>query len=169
LLHLWQTRPFVGPLPLAGHLGIASVCSTRLKGLTRGYETLMCTNERVGLAFYGVLERVPHLLRQQLIRDCPWAQTDGEIVLSLLNYYLERDVSAKDAMTLTLARLPGYFAVMALFAEENVLMVARLGCPLAIGVDKNAIYLSSDTSALSKLFRRIVQIEEGCSTILQVS
>jgi glucosamine 6-phosphate synthetase-like amidotransferase/phosphosugar isomerase protein len=72
-------------------------------------------------------------------------QTEGEIFFTNLNRYLEIDgISPLDALTLTIKRLQSYFAVMVLFAKEDLLMVARRGHQLAIGVGENVTYFSSD-------------------------
>jgi glucosamine 6-phosphate synthetase-like amidotransferase/phosphosugar isomerase protein len=76
-------------------------------------------------------------------------------------------ISALDALTLTITRLQGDFTFMALVAKEELFMVARRGCQLAIGVDKNVTYFGSDTKTLTLLSLRLMQLEEGSPTVLR--
>jgi glucosamine--fructose-6-phosphate aminotransferase (isomerizing) len=121
----------------------------------------LCANERVAVVYHGVIENI----REEWL-DID-TQTDGEIFLTTLNRYLEiGGISPLDALTITIRRLRGDFAVMVLFAKEDLFMVARGGCQLAIGVGENVTYFSSDSKALTLLYQRVMQLEEGSPTVL---
>ncbi len=154
--------------PLSGHFGIAYTCPQNPNKVEKHDATYLCANERVAIVYNGFIDNFPEIWNEWLELGYPFKnQTDGEIVLRLLNRYSETDgISPLEALTLTIARLQGDFSIIALFAEEELLMVARRGCQLAIGVDENAYYFSSDTKVLTRLSRRVIQLEEGKPTVL---
>jgi len=155
--------------PLSGHFGIAYTCLKNPHEVEKYDATYLCANERVAIVYNGFIDNFPEIWKEWLELGYPFKnKTDGEIVLRLLNRYSEIDgISPLEALTLTTTRLQGDFSVIALFAEEELLMAARQGCQLAIGVDENAYYFSSDTQVLTRLSRRVIQLEEGKPTVLQ--
>src|SRR6202041_1327817 len=68
----------------------------------------------------------------------------------------------QDAVYTTLGRLRGAFALVYLFeGEEDLLIGARQGAPLAIGYGDGEMYLGSDALALAPFTDRIAYLEEG--------
>lgn len=89
-------------------------------------------------------------------------ETDTEVVAHLLNIALAEGMSPKDAVAHVLPRLKGAFALALLFeGEENLLIGARKGSPLAIGHGEGEMFLGSDAIALSPFTDRITYLEEG--------
>ena len=72
-----------------------------------------------------------------------------------------------EAAEKTISRLEGAFALAFLFHGENDLMVAaRKGSPLAIGHGADEMYIGSDAIALAPLTNRIKYLEEGDRAVL---
>ncbi|QFT32047.1 Glutamine--fructose-6-phosphate aminotransferase [isomerizing] [Labrenzia sp. THAF82] len=89
-------------------------------------------------------------------------ETDTEVVAHLLNIALAEGMSPKEAVAHVLPRLKGAFALALLFeGEENLLIGARKGSPLAIGHGEGEMFLGSDAIALSPFTDRITYLEEG--------
>ncbi len=94
-------------------------------------------------------------------------ETDTETVALLAQSYLEKGLSPRDAAEQTIARLEGAFALAFLFEGEDDLMIAaRKGSPLAIGHGDGEMFLGSDAIALAPLTDRITYLEEGDSAVL---
>ncbi|WP_298842186.1 glutamine--fructose-6-phosphate transaminase (isomerizing) [uncultured Roseobacter sp.] len=90
------------------------------------------------------------------------SETDTETVSLLAQYYLGQGLSPSDAAHRTLDRLEGAFALAFLFSGEDDLMIgARKGSPLAIGHGDGEMYLGSDAIALAPMTDRITYLEEG--------
>src|SRR5438309_6176455 len=71
-------------------------------------------------------------------------------------------MAPRAAVTATLARLEGAFALAILFAgHDDFLICARRGSPLAIGYGDGEMFVGSDSLALAPLTRRITYLEEG--------
>ncbi|MDJ1016066.1 MAG: glutamine--fructose-6-phosphate transaminase (isomerizing) [Paracoccaceae bacterium] len=92
----------------------------------------------------------------------PQTETDTETISLLAQSYLDQGLSPRDAAEQTIARLDGAFALAFLFEGENDLIVAaRKGSPLAIGHGEGETFLGSDAIALAPLTDRITYLEEG--------
>ena len=88
--------------------------------------------------------------------------TDTEVVAHLLNIARADGKSPRDAVAETLPRLKGAFALALLFSGEEDLMIgARKGSPLAIGHGEGEMFFGSDAIALSPFTDRITYLEEG--------
>lgn len=89
-------------------------------------------------------------------------ETDTEIVALLTNHYLGLGISPVEAATRTVRRLEGAFALAFLFeTDDDLLVVARRGSPLAIGQGLGENFVGSDAIALAPLTDRIIYLEEG--------
>ncbi|OWU83697.1 glucosamine--fructose-6-phosphate aminotransferase [Oceanicola sp. 22II-s10i] len=89
-------------------------------------------------------------------------ETDTETVALLANYYLTQGLSPVEAATKTIRRLEGAFALVFLFeTDDDLLVAARKGPPLAIGYGEGENYVGSDAIALAPLTDRITYLEEG--------
>ena len=78
-----------------------------------------------------------------------------------------RDRSQAEAVDKTLSQLQGTFALVFLFAGQNDLMIAaRKGSPLAIGYGDGEMFVGSDAIALAPLTDRITYLEEGDRAVL---
>ncbi|AXI46060.1 glutamine--fructose-6-phosphate transaminase (isomerizing) [Sulfitobacter sp. SK012] len=94
-------------------------------------------------------------------------ETDTETVALLTHHYLEQGMSPVDATTKTLSRLHGAFALAFLFdGEEDLMIAARKGSPLAVGYGDGEMYVGSDAIALSPMTNRIAYLEEGDRAVL---
>ncbi len=94
-------------------------------------------------------------------------QTDTEVVAHLLAEHRAKGVKPVEAVKQVLGRLRGAFALAIMFKSENDLMIgARNGPPLAIGHGDGQMYLGSDAIALSPFTNKITYIEDGDWAVL---
>ena len=94
-------------------------------------------------------------------------QTDTEVVAHLLAEQRAKGVKPVEAVKQVLGRLRGAFALAIMFKSENDLMIgARNGPPLAIGHGDGQMYLGSDAIALSPFTNKITYIEDGDWAVL---
>lgn len=95
-------------------------------------------------------------------------ETDSEAIVQLISDYLQQGFDPETATAKTLARLEGAFALAFLFAgEEDLLIAARRGSPLAIGYGEGEMYIGSDALALAPLTSRITYLQEGDWAVLR--
>ncbi|WP_170478930.1 glutamine--fructose-6-phosphate transaminase (isomerizing) [Ruegeria arenilitoris] len=94
-------------------------------------------------------------------------ETDTETVALLTEYYMGTGLSPAEAAFQTIDRLEGAFALAFLFdGEEDLIVAARKGSPLAIGHGAGEMYVGSDAIALAPLTDRITYLEEGDRAVL---
>ena len=122
----------------------------------------------VAVVHNGIIENFK-ILRDELRAHglAAETETDTETIALLARHHLERGLSPREAAQATLARLEGAFALAMLFAgEDDLMIVARRGSPLAIGHGDGEVYVGSDAIALAPLTDRITYLEEGDWAVL---
>jgi glucosamine--fructose-6-phosphate aminotransferase (isomerizing) len=88
--------------------------------------------------------------------------TDTETVALLTQYFRDQGLAPRDAVEQTIARLEGAYALCFLFdGEDDLLIAARKGSPLAIGHGEGENFVGSDAIALAPLTDKITYLEEG--------
>jgi len=94
-------------------------------------------------------------------------ETDTETVALMTERYLRDGLSPVEAANKTLDQLEGAFALAFLFdGEEDLIVAARKGSPLAIGHGDGEMFVGSDAIALSPLTDRITYLDEGDRAVL---
>ena len=89
-------------------------------------------------------------------------ETDTETVALLTHHHMTQGATPVEAARMTLARLDGAFALAFLFdGEDDLMIAARKGSPLAVGHGDGEMFVGSDAIALSPLTDRICYLEEG--------
>ena len=97
----------------------------------------------------------------------PVTDTDTETVAMLAQHFMAQGASPQDAAIQTLAKLEGAFALAFLFdGEDDLMIAARKGSPLAIGYGEGEMFVGSDAIALAPMTDRISYLEEGDYAIL---
>ena len=95
------------------------------------------------------------------------SETDTEVVAHLVTQEMKDGRSPVEAVAAALPRLRGAFALAFLFRGENDLMIgARKGSPLAVGYGDGEMYLGSDAIALAPFTDTISYLEDGDSAVL---
>ncbi len=153
--------------PLAGTSGIGHT-----RWATHGAPTEANAHphatEKVAVVHNGIIENFRDLQAEVRGAGAMLAsETDTEVIAHLVTIGLQKGLSPKDAMAETLGKLRGAFALAVLFAGEDDLMIgARLGSPLAIGHGTDEMYLGSDAIALSPFTDRVTYLEDGDWAVL---
>jgi len=153
--------------PLAGKSGIGHT-----RWATHGAPSVTNAHPHqaggVAVVHNGIIENFRELREELAAAGVAFVtETDTETVALLTQHHLQSGLSPLDATRATLARLEGAFALAFLFDGENDLMIAaRKGSPLAIGYGDGEMYVGSDAIALSPLTDRIAYLEEGDYAIL---
>ncbi|MBK5945307.1 glutamine--fructose-6-phosphate transaminase (isomerizing) [Rhodobacter veldkampii DSM 11550] len=117
----------------------------------------------VAVVHNGIIENFRDL-RAELAEAglMPESETDTETVALLTRLHMDRGLPPREAARATLARLHGAFALLFLFeGEDDLLIAARKGSPLAIGHGHGEMFVGSDAIALAPLTDRITYLEEG--------
>ncbi|MGY8704847.1 glutamine--fructose-6-phosphate transaminase (isomerizing) [Bradyrhizobium sp. 18BD] len=124
--------------------------------------------ERVAVVHNGIIENFREL-REELEKNGTvfHTETDTEIVLHLVDDLMTRGNKPVEAVKLALGRLRGAFALGFIFAGDDDLMIgARNGPPLAIGYGDGEMYLGSDAIALGPFTDTVSYLEDGDWVVL---
>ncbi|MCF1709550.1 glutamine--fructose-6-phosphate transaminase (isomerizing) [Tabrizicola sp. J26] len=148
--------------PLAGKAGIGHT-----RWATHGVATVRNAHPHkagpVAVVHNGIIENFRELRAE--IAEAGYAfesETDTETVALLAQLYMARGMTPVEAARETLGRLHGAFALCFLFdGEEDLMIAARKGSPLAIGHGDGEMFVGSDAIALAPLTDRITYLEEG--------
>src|ERR1700681_4771644 len=157
----------LGREPLAGTIGIGH---TRWATHGRPNESNAHPHatDRVAVVHNGIIENFSEL-REALKREGAKfsSDTDTEVVAHLVTSELNKGRNPVDAVAAALPRLRGAFALVFLFQGENDLLIgARKGSPLAIGYGEGEMFLGSDAIALAPFTDTISYLEDGDSAVL---
>ena len=119
--------------------------------------------DRVAIVHNGIIENFREL-RERLTRDgAKFAtETDSEVIAHLITHFMNKGLDPRAAAKSALEELEGAFALGIIFrGEDDLIIGARRGCPLAVGYGEGAMYLGSDAFALAPMTHRIAFMEEG--------
>src|SRR5713226_6557735 len=153
--------------PLAGTIGIGHT-----RWATHGKPTESNAHphatDRLAVMHNGIIENFRELRAELENKGAKFgSETDTEVVAHLVTHEMKNGRSPAEAVEAALPRLRGAFALAFLFAGENDLLVgARKGSPLAVGFGDGAMYVGSDAIALAPFTDTICYLEDGDSAVL---
>src|SRR5450631_641270 len=153
--------------PLAGHTGIGHT-----RWATHGRPTENNAHphatDRLAVVHNGIIENFRELREELEKKGAKFAtETDTEVIAHLVTQEMKNGRSPAEAVAAALPRLRGAFALAFLFEGENDLLIgARKGSPLAVGYGDGEMYLGSDAIALAPFTDTISYLEEGDTAVL---
>ena len=153
--------------PLAGKSGIGHT-----RWATHGAPTLTNAHPHragcVAVVHNGIIENFKDLRAELGAAGIDFeTDTDTETVALLCEHYIREGLAPAEAAQKTVGRLEGAFALAFLFGGEDDLMIAaRKGSPLAIGHGEGEMFVGSDALALAPFTDQITYLEEGDFAIL---
>ncbi|MDO8840359.1 MAG: glutamine--fructose-6-phosphate transaminase (isomerizing) [Parvibaculum sp.] len=119
--------------------------------------------DRVAIVHNGIIENFRELRERLTAGGATFTtETDSEVVAHLVTHFLDKGLAPREAAAAAILELEGAFALGIVFrGEENLIVGARRGPPLAIGYGKGAMYLGSDAFALAPMTSRVSFLEDG--------
>ena len=157
LEHLLQSRPLPGAVGI-GHTRWAT------HGAANETNAHPHATRRLALVHNGIIENFADLRRELKAEGYRFeSETDTEVCAQLITFYLETEnLPPRDAFAKALARLKGAFALAVVFiGEEDLMIGARRGSPLALGRGDGEMFLGSDSYALAPFTNRVTYLDEG--------
>jgi glucosamine--fructose-6-phosphate aminotransferase (isomerizing) len=148
--------------PLAGTIGIGHT-----RWATHGRPTENNAHphatEKLAVVHNGIIENFAELRRELEGRGVKFStETDTEVIAHLVTEEMKRGASPAQAVKAALPRLRGAFALAFLFSgEDDLLIGARRGSPLAVGFGEGAMYVGSDAIALAPFTDTVSYLEDG--------
>ena len=148
--------------PLAGTIGIGHT-----RWATHGKPTENNAHphatEKLAVVHNGIIENFVELRRELEGEGAKFTtETDTEVIAHLVSAEMARGKAPVEAVKAALPRLRGAFALAFLFdGEEDLLIGARRGSPLAVGYGDGEMFLGSDAIALAPFTDAVSYLEDG--------
>jgi glucosamine--fructose-6-phosphate aminotransferase (isomerizing) len=159
---LRNLEQLLGTEPLSGNSGIGH---TRWATHGRPNETNAHPHatDRVAVVHNGIIENFRELRIALTKAGATFStETDTEVVAHLVTSELKKGRKPAEAVAAALPQLRGAFALAFLFeGEEDLLVGARRGPPLAVGYGDGEMFLGSDAIALAPFAESISYLEDG--------
>jgi len=153
--------------PLSGTIGIGHT-RWATHGAPNENNAHPHATDKLAVVHNGIIENFREL-REQLEKEGAKfsTETDTEVVAHLVTNAMQKGKGPVEAVAESLPKLRGAFALAFIFKGENDLLIgARKGSPLAIGYGSGEMYLGSDAIALAPLTDTISYLEEGDLAVL---
>ena len=96
------------------------------------------------------------------------SQTDTEVLANLIeNLYLEDGLTAEQAVKAALRRVVGAYGLAIICTDEpDILIGARKGSPLAIGVGEGEYFIASDATPIIEYTDRLIYLDDEQVAVL---
>ena len=152
----------LGTNPLAGTIGIGHT-RWATHGAPNEKNAHPHATARVAVVHNGIIENFRSLREELEAKGYKHqSDTDTEVIAQLTTALMDEGFSPREAVAKALKRLEGAFALAFVFNDDdNLLVAARRGSPLAIGFGQGEMFLGSDAIALAPLTSDILYLEEG--------
>lgn len=127
-----------------------------------------CSGEDVVVVHNGIIENHAEL-RDSLKADgyAFQSETDTEVIAHLLARHLKSGLSLEASVKAAREELVGAYGMAAISPHEpDVMVVARAGSPLVIGIADDEHLIASDVFALLPITQRFIFLEEGDVAVL---
>ncbi|HNS29734.1 MAG TPA: glutamine--fructose-6-phosphate transaminase (isomerizing) [Tenuifilaceae bacterium] len=97
------------------------------------------------------------------------SDTDTEILVNLIEYiYLKGNVPAEIALRLALTKVVGAYGIVVICRDEpNMLIAARKGSPLVIGVGDNEYFVASDATPIIEHTNSVIFLNDNDIAIIR--
>ena len=150
------------PQDLTAHVGIAHTRWATHGGVTKANAHPHLDSERrIAVVHNGIVENAPQL-RGRLEKEGVvfHSETDTEVIPHLIRAFYTGDPVA--AVRIALQRIQGTYGIAVVFADHpDVIIAARNGSPMVLGLGDGEILLGSDPQAIIQYTRRAVFLSDG--------
>ncbi|MGY1408227.1 glutamine--fructose-6-phosphate transaminase (isomerizing) [Luteimonas sp. A611] len=117
----------------------------------------------VALVHNGIIEN--HEQQRERLQQLGYtfeSQTDTEVIAHLIHHYIKAGDDLLGALQRAVKELHGAYALAVVSRKEpERMVVARMGCPLLVGLGEGENFVASDVSAILQATRRVIFLEEG--------
>lgn len=136
----WATHGGISEANAHPHLDGTGKIALAHNGIIENYEILKTRLENKGYRFLS--------------------ETDTEVIVQLISDFYQGDL--EDAVRQTLSLLKGTYGLAILHADHpDIIIAARNGSPLVLGIGEGEMFLGSDVAAMVAYTRQVVYMEDG--------
>lgn len=159
---LQNLRELIETDPVDGKIGIAHT-RWATHGIPSQNNAHPHSNDHVAVVHNGIIEN--HAMLREALGKKGYiftSQTDTEVVVHLFTDYLHQGKTPLAALQAVLGDITGAFAFAIMVKQfPDLMLVARKGSPLVLGIGEGEMYIGSDALALSSWTKKVIYFEDG--------
>jgi glucosamine--fructose-6-phosphate aminotransferase (isomerizing) len=149
---------------LHGHAGIGHTrWATHGEPSDRNAHPHLSTGGRLAMIHNGIIENY-HQLKNELVKKGYRfkSDTDTEVLLNFIEYVQNNNrCSLEEALRIALKRVVGAYVIVLLDRDHpDILIAARKGSPLVIGIGRGEHFLASDASPIIEYTKEVVYVND---------
>ncbi|MGH8399996.1 MAG: glutamine--fructose-6-phosphate transaminase (isomerizing), partial [Gammaproteobacteria bacterium] len=148
---------------LHGLVGIGHTRWATHGGVTENNAHPHISRDEIAVVHNGIIEN--HDQQRSRLKALGYefeSQTDTEVIAHLVHHHYSQSGDLFVAVRDAVRELTGAYAIgVVSLKAPDVVVCARMGCPLLIGLGENENFVASDVSAVLSATRRVVYLEEG--------
>ncbi|WP_336961059.1 glutamine--fructose-6-phosphate transaminase (isomerizing) [Chryseobacterium contaminans] len=125
----------------------------------------LSNNGKIALVHNGIIENYDTIKTMLTEKGFTFkSETDTEVLVNLVQYFMDLnpEIDFPTAVRYALNEVYGAYAITVLHEDyPGVLVVGRLGSPLAIGLGDKEYFIASDASPFVEFTKEAIYLEEG--------
>ncbi len=125
----------------------------------------LSNNGKIAIIHNGIIENYDTIKTMLTEKGFSFkSETDTEVLVNLVQYFMDlnAEMDFPTAVRYALNEVYGAYAITVMHEEyPGVLVVGRLGSPLAIGIGEKEYFIASDASPFVEFTKEAIYLEEG--------
>lgn len=156
----------------SGHIGIAHTrWATHGEPNTDNAHPHTSTSGRLALIHNGIIENYAVLKESLMNMGFAFkSETDTEVLVQMIEYVmLTSHVDLPRAVQLVLNQVVGAYAIAVIDREHpNMIVAARKGSPLVVGIGEDEMFLASDASPIVEYTKQVVYLDDEDIAVIEI-
>lgn len=159
-----ELEAFLKGKPLDSHIGMGHTrWATHGEPNDENAHPHYSATKKLAIIHNGIIENYSSL-KQELLRKGHkfLSETDTEVFIHFIEDIKEKeDCSLDEAVRLALTKVVGAYAIVVMSLEDpNLLIAARKGSPLVVGVGKGEFFMASDATPIIEYTNEVVYLND---------
>jgi glucosamine--fructose-6-phosphate aminotransferase (isomerizing) len=127
------------------------------------------SGEKIAIVHNGIIENYEELRDDLKKNGFEFeSETDTEVIAHRIQHHLNGGKDFSEAVRATVSELEGAYALAVMDADDpHTLVLARVGCPVVVGLGIGENFVASDVAALLPVTRKFMFLEEGDVAIVR--
>ncbi|MFC6099763.1 glutamine--fructose-6-phosphate transaminase (isomerizing) [Olivibacter domesticus] len=156
---------FADSADLAGSLGMGHTrWATHGEPSDRNAHPHLSRNQKLAIVHNGIIENYASIKEMLIQKGHTFtSDTDTEVLIKLIEQIqLEGETDLRDAVRMALTHVTGAFAIVIASQEEpDLLIAARKGSPMVIGIGEDEYFIASDASPIVEYTKQVYYPEDN--------
>lgn len=132
----------------------------------------LSNNGKIAIVHNGIIENYDTIKTMLLKEGYTFkSETDTEVFVNLIQYVMEKHphLDFPEAVRFALNQVYGAYAITAMHEDyPGLMVVARLGSPVAVGMGENEYFVASDASPFVAYTKKAIYLDEGHMAIIEL-